>query len=233
MTASEVKRALQEKASPLRAAGTVRFFKTGPGQYGEGDVFIGVSAPTVRAIARGFRGLPFGEIEALLQSAIHEERQIALILLVHRYAKADRAGQKAAYEFYLENLGRVNNWNLVDLSAPAIVGAHLLDKNRKILDRLVKSKVLWERRIAIVATQHFIRNDEFGDTIKLSQALLKDPEDLIHKAAGWMLREVGDRDATVLAAFLNKYASQMPRTMLRYAIEKMDGGTRRMYLGKR
>jgi 3-methyladenine DNA glycosylase AlkD len=230
MKATEAREKLHSLASPEAAASSVRFFKIGPGQYGEGDTFIGVRAPALRKLAREFRDLPLPEVEALLHSPIHEERVLALLVLVLSCGKGDNAHRKAVYDFYLDNTRHVNNWDLVDCSAPAIVGGHLRDKSRKPLVRLAKSASLWERRIAIVATQHFIRLGEFDDTLALSRLLLSDTEDLIHKATGWMLREVGDRDGSMLAAFLDEHAATMPRTMLRYAIEHFPSDRRQAYL---
>ncbi len=230
MTALEARTRLHSLASPEVAAASARFFKTGPGQYGEGDTFIGVRVPALRKLAREFRGLPLTEIEALLHSPIHEERLLALLILVLAVAKCEDAYRKAVYDFYLTNTRYVNNWDLVDSSAPAIVGGHLKDKSRTPLVRLAKSASLWERRIAVVATQHFIRLYQFGDTLTVSRLLLSDKEDLIHKATGWMLREVGDRGEAVLAAFLDEHGPTMPRTMLRYATEHLPTETRRGYL---
>ena len=230
MTAADVKKVLQELATPEQAAAAMRFFKTGPGQYGEGDVFIGIKVPVLRKVAREFRGMPFEEAETLLQSPIHEERLLALLILVDAAKKAKPAQFEAIHDLYLKNTRYVNNWDLVDTSAPALVGAFLIDKPRKLLATLAKTASLWERRIAIIATQHFIRNGEFDDTLKIAKQLLKDGEDLIHKATGWMLREVGERDEAMLRAFLAEHAARMPRTMLRYAIEKFPPDIRRGYL---
>ena len=231
MKAKDAAAQLKALASPEVAASSARFFKTGPGEYGEGDLFIGVRVPMLRKLARDFRDLPLDEIELLLRSQIHEVRMLALFVLVLSVGKkCSESHRKSAYGFYLGNTVYVNNWDLVDSSAPAIVGGHLWDKPRKPLQRLAKSKNLWERRIAIVATQHFIRLGEFDDTIALSQILLNDKEDLIHKASGWMLREVGERDVNVLARFLDEHGATMPRTMLRYAIEHFEEGQRKKYL---
>ena len=192
MTAKDVKQKLNALASPDVAKSSVRFFKTGPGQYGEGDIFIGVNVPTLRTLSREFRLLPLEEIESLLKSPIHEERHLALMVLALR-AKCDVAHRQAAFYFYLENRKFVNNWDLVDCSAPQVAGGFLMDKSRKPLFDLTRLKSLWDRRIAIVATHCFIRHDDFADTLAISQRLLKDEEDLIHKAAGWMLREVGKK----------------------------------------
>ena len=229
--ANEARTKLHALASPEVAASSDRFFKTGPGQYGEGDTFIGVRVPVLRKLARECRALPLTEIEALLHSTVHEERLLALLVLVLGVGKCDGAHRKAVYDFYLGNMPHVNNWDLVDTSAPAIVGGYLRDKSRKPLVGLAKSASLWERRIAVVATQHFIRLDQFDDTLTVSRLLLGDKEDLIHKATGWMLREVGDRDEAALAAFLDEHGTVMPRTMLRYAIEHFPPEKRLAYLG--
>ncbi|HET6574080.1 MAG TPA: DNA alkylation repair protein [Fimbriiglobus sp.] len=231
MKATEARKKLNGLASPEVAAASARFFKTGPGQYGEGDTFIGVRVPALRKLARECRDLPLTEIEALLHSPVHEERLLALLVLVLGVGKCEDTHRKAVYDFYLSNTGHVNNWDLVDSSAPAIVGGYLKDKSRKPLVGLAKSASLWDRRIAIVATQHFIRLGEFDDTLAISRLLLADREDLIHKATGWMLREVGDRDEAALEAFLDEHGPIMPRTMLRYAIEHFPPERRLGYLG--
>ncbi|MCY2962717.1 MAG: DNA alkylation repair protein [Planctomycetota bacterium] len=230
MNSTQIRQKLNALASPEVAASSARFFKTGPGQYGEGDTFVGIRVPALRTLAREFRELPLPEIEVLLRSPIHEERLLALLILVLSVGKCDADHRKVVYDLYLANSRHVNNWDLVDTSAPAIVGGYLRDKSRNPLVELAKSASLWERRIAIVATQHFIRLGQFEDTLALSRLLLSDKEDLIHKATGWMLREVGDRDESLLEAFLEDHAPAMPRTMLRYAIEKFEPGKRRFYL---
>lgn len=230
MTAEAAKRQLTSLASPTAARSAARFFKTGPGQYGEGDTFIGIKVPTLRTVSRQFRALPLDEIEALLNSPVHEERHLALMILVLQVARCDDAQRKATFDFYLRNTRFINNWDLVDCSAPQVVGGFLLDKSKKPLFKLAKSTSLWERRIAIVSTQHFIRHEEFDETLGISRMLLEDEEDLIHKAAGWMLREVGKKDQSVLEGFLKQYGTVMPRTMLRYAIERFTPDQRRAYL---
>jgi 3-methyladenine DNA glycosylase AlkD len=232
MTAEDAKKKLRSLASPELAKSSARFFKTGPGQYGEGDIFIGIKVPTLRKLARDFRELPLKEIEALLQSPIHEDRQFALMVLVLRVTIADPTQKKAIFDLYLSNTRFVNNWDLVDSSAPALVGSYLLDKGRKSLVALAKSESLWERRIAIVATQHFIRNEQYDDTLKISRMLLADREDLIHKATGWMLREVGKKHEATLMGFLEVHGTTMPRTMLRYAIERFSPEKRKYFLQK-
>jgi len=229
-TAKSAQKRLRSFASPQQAAILARFFKTGPGQYGEGDKFIGVKVPITRKVAREFDGLSLAEVECLLHSDIHEERLLALVILVGQFEKGDDAIQKQIYDLYLTNTAYINNWDLVDLSAPQIVGGYLHNRSRRPLDRLAKSANLWERRISILATFNFIREGDFNDTLKIAKMLLKDKEDLIHKAVGWMLREVEKREVTVLEAFLDEYCRVMPRTMLRYAIERFPEQKRRAYL---
>jgi 3-methyladenine DNA glycosylase AlkD len=233
MTAHELQACLRSLGNPQQAAILARFFKTGPGEYGEGDVFVGVKVPVQRKLAKEFRDLSLPEIECLLRSEIHEGRLTALLILVLQFAKADAKGRKCIYDLYLTNTEHVNNWDLVDLSAPQVVGAYLEAKSRKPLYGLAKSKSLWERRISILATFHFIRQGEFNDTLKIAEILLADKEDLIHKAVGWMLREVGKRDVQALEGFLQPHHRTMPRTMLRYAIERLAEKKRQMYLGHR
>jgi len=233
MNANDVKQKLMSLASPDVAKSSMRFFKTGPGQYGEGDTFIGIKVPTLRAVSREFRSLPLEDIRSLLSSPIHEERHLALMILVWQVAKRDDDYRRAAFDFYLENTKFINNWDLVDSSAPHVVGGYLLGRSRKPLFQLSKSNSLWERRIAIVSTQLFIRHDDFDDTLAISEKLLNDQEDLIHKASGWMLREVGQKAQAVLEAFLDQHAAAMPRTMLRYAIEKLPPEQRHAYLDRK
>jgi 3-methyladenine DNA glycosylase AlkD len=232
MNAQEVQNRLRSFANARDAAFLPGFFKTGPGQYGEGDVFIGVRVPTVRRVAGEFKSLPLSEVVRLLHSKIHEERLTALVILVLQTAKGDAATRKRVCDLYLANTKHINNWDLVDLSAPQLVGVHLNDKSRRPLYRLAKSAWLWDRRISILATFHFIRQGDFDDTIRIAEMLLGDREDLIHKAVGWMLREVGKRDRDVLEAFLQMHSRIMPRTMLRYAIEKFPPKKRLAYLAK-
>ena len=213
-----VARRLRELANEADAAGVQRYFK----DIGD-DKFLGIRAPVLRALSREYQAMPFAEVAKMLDSPWHEERSLALMILVRRYKKEP----DAVYKLYFDKMERIDNWDLVDISARDIVGAH---GDRAILDKLAKSDSLWKRRIAIVATQHFIRRNEFDDTLRIAKVLLRDPEDLIHKAVGWMLREVGDRDGKVLRAFLAKHASQMPRTMLRYAIEKFPEPERNTWL---
>ena len=231
MKAVEVRKELKSMADPDKAAILQRFFKTVLGQYGEGDIFIGVMVPQSRKVAKKFSQLQLVEVKMLLYSSIHEERLVALLILVWRYSSAlsSREEKEEIVKFYLDNIKQVNNWDLVDLSAPNILGAHLIDRDRMLLYRLARSENVWERRIAILATYHFIRNGDFSDTLKIAEMLLQDRHDLIHKAAGWMLREVGKRDVASEEAFLEKHRSVMPRTMLRYAIERLPESKRRRY----
>lgn len=231
MTAAEARRRLRSYADPERASAALRYFKTGPGEYGEGDRFIGVALPGMRRVCREFRGAGLEVIQPLLRSSIHEERALALLLLVETFKRADVAEQRRLYGFYLSHTAFINNWDLVDCSAPHIVGGWLQNRRRTPLRRLARSKLLWERRIAILATLYFIRYGDVSETFAIAGLLLNDPEDLIHKAVGWMLREAGKRDPAAARAFLDTHAAVMPRTMLRYAIERFPGAERRRYLG--
>jgi len=226
---------LRKLASPVRARNSSWFFKTAPGEYGAGDGFIGIRVPVLRRLAREFRSLPLSAAIELLQSPIHEERLLALLMLTDAYERAGESGHAAIYRLYLKNLARVNNWDLVDSSAPRIVGPHLEKRSRKILFRLARSKNLWRRRVAVLATFYFISRGDFGDSLRLAELLLDDEHDLMHKAVGWMLREMGKRDVAELNKFLRNHAARMPRTMLRYAIEKLPERERQSYLraGKR
>jgi 3-methyladenine DNA glycosylase AlkD len=231
-TAQGIERALRAGRDPLLATHHLRFFKCGPGEYGEGDAFLGVAVPPLRALSKRYKSVELPEAVALLQSKWHEVRLLALMILVHQYERGDDAGREAIYRAYLANTNRINNWDLVDVSAHKIVGVHLRDRDRAPLLALAKSESLWERRIAIIATLDFIRQDDFADTLRIAEALLSDRHDLIHKASGWMLREVGKRDQAVLERFLRKHARVMPRTMLRYAIERFPEELRAKYMGK-
>jgi 3-methyladenine DNA glycosylase AlkD len=233
MKAADVKKELRSMADPDKAAILQRFFKTGHGEYGEGDMLIGVMVPQSRQIAKKFSQLPLGEVRTLLYSRIHEERLVALLILTQQYSSASTSIRKKEeiVKFYLKHIKQVNNWDLVDLSAPNILGAYLFNSRdmRRLLYSLARSENVWERRVAIVSTHRFIRNGDFSDTLKIAEMLLQDSHDLIHKAAGWMLREVGKRDAAVEEAFLEKHYSLMPRTMLRYAIETLPESKRQRY----
>ncbi len=208
----------------------LRFFKCGPGQYGEGDAFLGIMVPALRKLSKEWTSIPVAEAFKLLQCRWHEARLLALMILVRKYERGDETTRHEIYLLYLANTDRINNWDLIDISAPAIVGAYLLDRDRAPLYVLAKSSPLWERRIAIISTQHFIRCGDFADTLCIAEMLLHDPHDLIHKAAGWMLREVGKRDQPALERFLRKHARRMPRTMLRYAIERFPEEVRAGYM---
>jgi 3-methyladenine DNA glycosylase AlkD len=232
-SAAAISKMINESADPARVAGTAKFFKCGKGQYGEGDRFVGVMSQTMHAIVKQvWKDTPHAEALKLLQSPIHEERSAALAIWVAQFAKADEARREEIYDAYLANTTHINNWDLVDLSAEYIVGPWLEDKPRKPLYALAKSNLLWERRIAIISTLAFIRQGDFKDTLAIAEMLLKDSHDLIHKATGWMLREVGKRDEAALRGFLDEHAAHMPRTALRYAIEKFDEDTRQVYLNK-
>lgn len=221
---------LRQLASPVHARNLSWFFKTAPGEYGAGDKFIGIRVPVLRRLAREFRQLPLAGVAALLRSPIHEERLLALIMLVNACQRADETGRKEIYDLYLAHLDRVNNWDLVDVSAPRLVGRHLAGRPRNILFRLARSKILWHRRVAVLATFYFIQMGDFADALRLAALLRDDEHDLMHKAVGWMLREIGKRDLAVLKQFLDRHAAQMPRTMLRYAIEKLPARARKRYL---
>lgn len=225
-----LKKELKNLANPRQAKAAQWFFKTGKGEYGEGDIFLGIKVPVVRSVAKKYQGLNLGQIENLLASKIHEHRQAGLFVLVAQYKKADKSQKKKIFYFYLKNKKGINNWDLVDLSAPNIIGAYLLDRPKGALYKLAKSKNLWDKRIAVLATYAFIRNHNFKDILKISKMLLNDKYDLIHKAVGWMLREVGNRDQAIEEKFLKKYYKKMPRTMLRYAIEKFPEKKRKSYL---
>ena len=227
---ANIRHHLRAESDPKFAEQSQRYFKTGPGEYGEGDKFIGIRVPVLRSIAKQHRDLPLADTEALLRSQIHEERLLALLILVMRYDKGDATVRKDVFDLYCRNLQFVNNWDLVDSSAHLIVGPFLQNRSRRLLHRLAKSDVLWERRIAIMSTFTFIKDGEFDETLKIAESLLHDDEDLIHKAVGWMLREVGNRDRPVEEAFLKRHCHDMPRTMLRYAIEKFPEQQRKRYL---
>jgi 3-methyladenine DNA glycosylase AlkD len=225
-----IRRRVQSLADPAAAIHAQRFFKTAPGEYGAGDQFLGIRVPVLRKLVREFRGLTLPEVALLLRSKWHEERLLALFFLTDAYAGGDAATRERIYLLYLENCCRVNNWDLVDSSAHLIVGPWLEQRDRAVLREWARSGSLWERRIAVVATFHFIRRGDFADILHLAELLLEDPHDLMHKAVGWMLREVGKRDRATLEKFLASHAGKMPRTMLRYAIEKFPETERQRYL---
>jgi 3-methyladenine DNA glycosylase AlkD len=232
MTASarDIQARLRSLGSPEAAAHSARYFKTAPGQYGAGDVFLGIRVPVLRKLASEYRGLSEDEVLTLLCSTVHEDRLLALLILVRIASRGDEATRRRLYTLYLAHTRHINNWDLVDASAREIVGAYLHDKERNVLTELAASESLWERRIAIIATHAFIVRGEYRDTLAIAELLLGDRHDLIHKAVGWMLREVGKRDQAVLEGFLSKHHRMMPRTMLRYAIERFPEPTRKAYL---
>jgi len=229
LTAALCKRALAQFGSPERAVGVARFFKTGKGEYGEGDVFIGCTVPECRLVAKEFRALPLGEVEKLMMSRVHEERAVALFILV---AQFERVPDKKIFQLYRKRMAYVNNWDLVDSSAPYILGDYLKTHSPNVLFRLAAAKSIWDRRIAIISTFAFIRDGQFDLTLKIAEMLLNDKEDLIHKATGWALREVGKKDHQALLNFLDHHAGSMPRTALRYAIERLSPEERRLYLSR-
>ncbi len=219
---------LQALSDPAKAKVLQQFFKTAPGEYGQGDVFMGIAVPQLRAISRKYKDLSLSDIRILLYSKIHEERLVALLILVMKYE--NEQDKETIVKFYLDNIRQVNNWDLVDLSAPKILGLYLVKKDRSLLYRLAASDSLWKRRIAILATYSFIRNNDFEDTIQISKILLHDDNDLIQKAVGWMLREVGKRDMDLEEEFLKRHYKKMKRTALRYAVERFPETRRRAYL---
>jgi 3-methyladenine DNA glycosylase AlkD len=229
--AEKIEKQLKALGSKSAAEHAQRFFKTGPGQYGEGDRFLGITVPVLRTVAKEHRDITLDDAVALLQSPFHEVRLTALLIMVLQYERGEN--RQAVYRAYLANTHCINNWDLVDVTAPQIVGAHLFERDRKPLYRLAKSKSLWERRIAIIATFYFIRRNQFDDTLAIADILLNDKEDLMHKAVGWMLREIGKRDQRVEEDFLLPRYKQMPRTMLRYAIERFPEPKRLAYLNGR
>lgn len=230
MKASALCARLKKMGDHDRARVLQRFFKTGPGEYAAGDVFVGLCAPQIRQLGREYRALPLAEVMRLLRSPLHEARLLALVILVQAYQQGDELLQKKIFNLYLANTRFINNWDLVDVSAEHIVGAYLRERDKALLGRLAKSGCLWERRMAVLATFHFTRRGEFAWTLRVAKLLLRDPEDLIHKAAGWMLREVGKRDRAAEEKFLKAHGKIMPRTMLRYAIERFPERVRQKYL---
>lgn len=230
VSVAQLRREIRAKGNEAIAEHSRRFFKTGKGEYGEGDRFLGIRVPVVRRFVRAHRDLPVDRILSFVRSAYHEERLFGIFSLVDRYKRGGEEQRARIYEIYLDHLEYVNNWDLIDGSAHWIVGPHLQDRSRKFLYDLTKSKNLWRRRIAIMSTYHYIRQRDFEDTLKIARILRDDPQDLIHKAVGWMLREVGNRDRKAEEAFLQKHYKKMPRTMLRYAIEKLPERRRKAYL---
>ncbi len=240
MTEADIRtaRAARERLAALGdaeiARHSQRFFKTGPGEYAEGDRFRGIRVPVLRQLARACDRMALGETLRLLRSPYHEDRLVALLVLVRRYARGDAATKERVARAYLANLRYVNNWDLVDSSAPYILGAYLQHRSRARLYALARSRRIWDRRVAMIATAHFIRSGDCADALRIAETLLPDEHDLIHKAAGWMLREIGDRcDRQTLRGFLDSFAVRMPRTMLRYAIEHCSADERVRYLTQR
>ena len=235
MTAKDVTNDLNLYNDKKKAKDLQRFFKTGEGEYGEGDIFIGVMVPNQRIVAKKYKELPLSDIQALLNSTIHEHRLTALLILTYKFIKANEETKKKIVDLYLSNTKNINNWDLIDLSSVEILGSYFLEhqKLKKILYQFAKSKNLWEKRIAIISTFTFIKNKQFEDSLKIAEILLNDKEDLIHKAVGWMLREIGKRNLQTEEQFLQEHYQTMPRTMLRYAIEKFPENKRQFYLLKK
>lgn len=230
MKSTEIKKELEDYIDPVKREYLPKFFKTGKGQYGEGDKFLGVVVPNTRIVAKKHKDVSFEVVAELLQSEWHECRLCALLMMVERFKKSDEKERENIYRFYLSQTKHINNWDLVDLSAPYIVGDYLKDKSRDDLYRLAESNLLWEQRIAVVATVTLIRNNDFIDILRLAELLLQHKHDLIQKAVGWMLREMGKKDRDLLLQFLDKYSKVMPRTMLRYSIEKLTEAERKYYM---
>jgi len=233
--ATEIEKALidmtnADLASAKHAERAKRFFKTGAGEYAEGEVFLGIQMPVLRKLARKYKEISLTEAQKLLRSGYHEQRMLSLLMLVEKFTDGDEKHRERVYQLYLKNTRYINNWDLVDASAYKILGEYLLDRDRDVLVELAKSPLWWERRIAMVATYQLIRDKQYNDTFKLAKILLKDSEDLVQKAVGWMLREVGNRDRAEEERFLDKHYRTMPRTMLRYAIEKFPQAKRKSYL---
>jgi 3-methyladenine DNA glycosylase AlkD len=226
----ELLKEVNSKADKKQAENLQRFFKTGPGQYGEGDVFLGIKVPVQREIAKKYIGLGLPKIQELLKSKIHEHRLIALLILVLKFKKDNEIERGNIFNLYIKNTRYINNWDLVDLSAPNIVGEFLADKKRDIIYNLAKSDNLWEKRISIISTFSYIKKGEFEDSLRIAEMLLHDKHDLINKAIGWMLREIGKKNQRILEDFLKKHYDRIPRTTLRYAIERFDENLRKKYL---
>jgi 3-methyladenine DNA glycosylase AlkD len=229
-TVSNIRAELRRSGSMKIAEHSQRFFKTGKGEYAEGDRFLGIRVPVLRKMVKKHSGVTIDEALKLLRSEYHEERLFSLLVLIELYKKSGEAAKEKIFKLYLNNMDHINNWDLVDISAPHIIGNYLQNRDRKALYALAGSKSLWKRRTAIMATFHFIRQNDFKDALKISNLLLRDKEDLIHKAAGWMLREIGKRDTETAERFLNNCYRSMPRTMLRYAIERFPEEKRKRYL---
>lgn len=229
-SATRLKKEINLLKNPEKAKLALRFMKTGKGEYAYGDKFLGISVPDLRKLSRAYKTLDINSIISLLRSPWHEERQLALFILVLQYQSGGQEEKNTIYKLFIDNYQYINNWDLVDSSAMHIVGAYLMNKNKQLLWDWIKSNDLWQRRIAVIATYHFIKNNRYNETLRLAKQVLDDKEDLMHKATGWMLREVGKRDVSILEEFLKQYYHQMPRTMLRYAIEKFPENKRKNYL---
>jgi 3-methyladenine DNA glycosylase AlkD len=230
MSINDLRTSLRGNANKEQAKILQKFFKTGPGEYGEGDIFLGIKVPLLRSISHNHLCLTFNELQELIKSPVHEERMSALMILVKRFPISSAAEKEKFYKFYLKNAKNINNWNLVDITAPQIVGGYLYDKDKRILEKLAGSKSLWEKRISMIATYRFIKENQFDTALTIAEKLLNDENDLIHKAVGWMLREIGKRDIKTEEVFLKDRYKKMPRTMLRYAIEKFPEKKRKAYL---
>lgn len=227
---ADLRSALRRMSAPKKAAVLQRFFKTGPGEYAEGDRFLGLTVPRIRGLAREYREIPLPGVRSLIASPIHEERLLGLLLLIDRYRRAGPAEQERLYRLYLRSFRHINNWDLVDATAEHVVGPYLAGRGKGPLYLWARSKHLWTRRIAILSTFHYIKQNRFAETLEVARILRDDPHDLIHKAVGWMLREVGKRDLSCEVRFLDAHYRKMPRTMLRYAIERFPERKRRAYL---
>lgn len=235
MTLRQIRAALKKSARPADRAALMRYFKTGKGEYGEGDIFLGVKMPAIRRLTKAGSGLTLDELRGLVRSKVHEERMLGLLSLVRKFERAAARQpdlQKKIYALYMAERSHINNWDLIDLSAPHIAGGWLYGRPRGVLRKLAKSKSIWDRRISILSCFYFIKQDDFSTAFEIAHTVLNDPHDLIHKAAGWMLREIGNRDRSQETAFLRKYAASMPRTMLRYAIEKFPEKERLEFLNQ-
>ena len=230
MTLNDIQTQLRKLGNKERAKVLQRFFKTGPGEYAEGDVFLGIRVPELRKLAKEYEDINLKVVQQLLKSSLHEERLLALLILVRSYARGNESLRERIYKLYLKHTQFINNWDLVDVSAEHVVGHFLMDRSKAPLYKLAKSSVLWQRRISIMSTFHFIKRQEFAETLKIAKMLISDEEDLIHKAVGWMLREVGKRDLKAEEGFLKQHYKKMPRTMLRYSIERFPEPKRQRYL---
>ena len=230
VTAKDISRNLVELGNSTVAEHSQRFFKTGKGEYGEGDKFLGIRVPIIRKQVKKYKDISLEIISNLLKSSYHEVRLFAVLMLVRKFSNGDDREKSKIYSLYMNSTKYVNNWDLVDSSASYIVGAYLADKDKQPIYDMAKSESLWERRISIMSTFHFIRNNDFSDALKISEILIDDREDLIHKAVGWMLREIGNRSLAIEEEYLREHYKKMPRTMLRYSIEKLPKEKRKAYL---